>query len=100
MNWNQWKKEINEHKWNSKNCLERDLNPRPRLSSADVYIYIYVDIFIIVFYPPYYCNIRYVVLSFDEIKTHYKSLDLNELKADIARAPWHITGALEDIDDS
>ena len=36
MNWNQWKKEINEHKWNSKNCLERDLNPRPRLSSADV----------------------------------------------------------------
>ena len=36
MNWNQWKKEINEHKWNSKNCLERDLNPRPRLSSAEV----------------------------------------------------------------
>ena len=36
MNWNQWKKEINEHKWNSKNCLERDLNPRPRLSSVDV----------------------------------------------------------------
>ena len=34
-------------------------------------IYIYVDIFIIVFYLPYYCNIRYVVLSFDEIKTHY-----------------------------
>ena len=33
--------------------------------------YIYVDIFIIVFYLPYYCNIRYVVLSFDEIKTHY-----------------------------
>ena len=33
-------------------------------------IYIYVDIFIIVFYLPYYCNIRYVVLSFDEIKTH------------------------------
>ena len=65
-----------------------------------IYIYIYVDIFIIVFYPPYYCNIRYVVLSFDEIKTHYKSLDLNELKADMARAPWHITGALEDIDDS
>ena len=36
MNWNQWKKEINEHRWNSKNCLERDLSPRPRL-----YIYIY-----------------------------------------------------------
>ena len=38
-----------------------------------IYIYIYVDIFIIVFYLPYYryCNIRYVVLSFDEIKTHY-----------------------------
>ena len=54
----------------------------------------------IVFYLPYYCNIKYVVLSFDEIKTHYKSLDLNELKADMARAPWHITGALEDIDDS
>ena len=52
------------------------------------------------FYLPYYCNIKYVVLSFDEIKTHYKSLDLNELKADMARAPWHITGALEDIDDS
>ena len=68
--------------------------------SAVSYIYIYVDIFIIVFYPPYHCNIRYVVLSFDEIKTHYKSLDLNELKADMARAPWHITGALEDIDDS
>ena len=34
-------------------------------------IYIYVDIFIIVFYLPYYCNIRYVVLSFDEIKTDY-----------------------------
>ena len=34
-------------------------------------IYIYVDIFIIDFYLPYYCNIRYVVLSFDEIKTHY-----------------------------
>ena len=34
-------------------------------------IYIYVDIFIIVFYLPFYCNIRYVVLSFDEIKTHY-----------------------------
>ena len=34
-------------------------------------IYICVDIFIIVFYLPYYCNIRYVVLSFDEIKTHY-----------------------------
>ena len=30
----------------------------------------------------------------------YKSLDLNELKADTARAPWHIIGALEDIDDS
>ena len=59
-----------------------------------------VDIYIMVFYPPYYCNIRYVVLSFDEIKTHYKSLDLNELKADMARAPWHIIGALEDIDDS
>ena len=34
-------------------------------------IYIYVDIFIIVFCLPFYCNIRYVVLSFDEIKTHY-----------------------------
>ena len=34
-------------------------------------IRIYVDIFIIVFYLSYYCNIRYVVLSFDEIKTHY-----------------------------
>ena len=34
-------------------------------------LYIYVDIFIIVFYLPFYCNIRYVVLSFDEIKTHY-----------------------------
>ena len=33
-------------------------------------LYIYVDIFIIVFYLLYYCNIRYVVLSFDEIKTH------------------------------
>ena len=32
-------------------------------------IYKYVDIFIIVFSLPYYCNIRYVVLSFDEIKT-------------------------------
>ena len=21
MNWNQWKKEMNEHKWNSKNCI-------------------------------------------------------------------------------
>ena len=30
-------------------------------------LYIYVDIFIIVFNLPYYCNIRYVVLSFDEI---------------------------------
>ena len=30
----------------------------------------------------------------------YKSFDLNELKADIARAPWHVIGALEDIDDS
>jgi len=30
----------------------------------------------------------------------YKSLDLNELKADMARAPWHTIGALEDIDDS
>ena len=29
----------------------------------------YVDIFTIVFYLPYYCNIRYVVLSFDDIKT-------------------------------
>ena len=38
-----------------------------------VLIYINVDIFTIVFYLPYYCNIRYVVLSFffDEIKTHY-----------------------------
>ena len=34
-------------------------------------IYICVDIFIIVFYLPFYCNTRYVVLSFDEIKTHY-----------------------------
>ena len=34
-------------------------------------LYIYVDIFIIVFNLPYYYNIRYVVLSFDEIKTHY-----------------------------
>ena len=33
-------------------------------------IYMYVHIFIIVFYLPYYSNIRYVVLSFDEIKTH------------------------------
>ena len=35
-------------------------------------IYINVDIFTIVFYLPYYCNIRYVVLSFffDEIRTH------------------------------
>ena len=32
---------------------------------------VYVDIFILVFYLPYYCNIRYVVLSFDEINTHY-----------------------------
>ena len=30
----------------------------------------------------------------------YKSLDLNELKADMVRALWHIIGALEDIDDS
>ena len=30
-----------------------------------------ICIFILVFYLPYYCNIRYVVLSFDEIKTHY-----------------------------
>ena len=36
-----------------------------------IYIYIYVDIFIIVFYLSYYCNIRFVVLSFDEINTHY-----------------------------
>ena len=36
----------------------------------NIYIY-YVDIFIIVFYLLYYCNIRYVVLSFDEIKTHH-----------------------------
>ena len=35
------------------------------------FLNIYVDIFIIVFYLPYYCSIRYVVLSFDEIKTHY-----------------------------
>ena len=34
-------------------------------------IYINVDIFTIVFYLPYYCNIRYIVLSLDEIKTHY-----------------------------
>ena len=34
-------------------------------------IYINVDIFTIVFYLPYYCNIRYVVLSLDEIRTHY-----------------------------
>ena len=36
-------------------------------------MYINVDIFTIVFYLPYYCNIRYVVLSFffDEIRTHY-----------------------------
>ena len=37
----------------------------------NVYIYIYVDILIIVFYLPYYCDIRYVVLSFDETKTHF-----------------------------
>ena len=36
MNWNQWKKEINEHKWNSKNCLERAIY---------IYIGIYNDIF-------------------------------------------------------
>ena len=30
-----------------------------------------MDIFIIVLYLPYYWNIRYVVLSFEEIKTHY-----------------------------
>ena len=36
-----------------------------------VSLYIYVNIFIIVFYLPFYCNIRYVVLSFDERKTHY-----------------------------
>ena len=45
-----------------------------------IYIYIYVDIFIIVFYLPYYCNIhvRYVVLSFDEIKTKEKRLKRKE----------------------
>ena len=37
----------------------------------NIYIYIYIHIFIIVFYLPYYCNMRYVVLSFDEIKIHY-----------------------------
>ena len=31
---------------------------------------------------------------------YYKSFDLNELKADMARAPWHIIGALEGIDKS
>ena len=42
-----------------------------RISSSNL-LYIYVDIFIIAFYLPYYnCNIRYVVLSFEEIKTHY-----------------------------
>ena len=30
-----------------------------------------MHIFIIVFYLPYYCNMRYVVLSFDEMKIHY-----------------------------
>ena len=30
MNWNQWKKEINEHKWNSKNCLELYILHRSR----------------------------------------------------------------------
>ena len=34
-------------------------------------IYIQVDIFIIVFLIPYYYNIRYVVLTFEEIKTHH-----------------------------
>ena len=38
-------------------------------------IYMYVHIFIIVFYLPYYSNIRYVVLSFDEIKTHQQWLE-------------------------
>ena len=37
----------------------------------NVDICIYVDIFITVFYLRYYCNIRYVVLSFDEINIHY-----------------------------
>ena len=32
---------------------------------------IYIHIFIIVFYLPYYCNMRCVVLSFDEIRIHY-----------------------------
>ena len=47
---------------------------------CNMYIYIYVDIFIIVFYLPYYCNIhvRYVVLSFDEIKTKEKRLKRKE----------------------
>ena len=45
-------------------------------------LYIYVDIFIIVFNLPYYCNIRYVVLSFDEIKTHYYYYYIHEYKLD------------------
>ena len=45
-----------------------------------MYIYIYVDILIIVFYLPYYCDIRYVVLSFDEIKTHFFFIILPYLK--------------------
>ena len=32
-NWNQWNKEINEHKWNSKNYLERDLIHEPASST-------------------------------------------------------------------
>ena len=36
-----------------------------------IYIYIYIYTYIIVFYLPYYCNMRYAVLSFDEIKIHY-----------------------------
>ena len=52
------------------------------LCNMYIYIYknIYRDIFIIVFYLPYYCNIhvRYVVLSFDEIKTKEKRLKRKE----------------------
>ena len=52
-------------------------------------IYIYVDIFIIVFYLPFYCNIRYVVLSFDEIKTHYYFLFLRIVLAVRSGSRFH-----------
>ena len=55
-------------------------------------ICMYVDIFIIVFYLPYYCNIRYVVLSFDEIKTHYYYYNHNYNK--ILKSDWFSTALI------